>query len=272
VPTKVVAVCSGKGGVGKTNVAVNMAIAAAQLGQAVLLFDADLGLANVDMLLGLRPARDISHVLRGECDLADIILPGPEGVLIVPASSGVARMANLSAAEQAGIVGLFGGLDMPVDLLLVDTGAGIDTTVINFVSACQFAVVVIQDEPTSLADAYALIKVLHRDRGIHRFQVVVNMADNDLQGRAVFHRLEQVCARFLPVHLDILAVIPADPCVVTAVREQRAVVVAFPRSPAALALRRAAQQLTAIPQDRDSGGGAGGLGFFVERLLRRSIA
>lgn len=263
--TNVIAVTSGKGGVGKTNVAVNLAVGLAQEGQTVLLFDADLGLANVDVALGLRPRWDISHVLSGEKSLQDILMPGPAGIHIVPASSGVARMADLEPAEQAGLVRAFSELALPVDTLIVDTGAGIDSTVLTFAGACQQVVVVLCDEPTSLADAYALVKVLNRECSVKRFDILANMVENDVQGRQLFARLCNVTDRFLDVNLGLLGCLPRDEYLRKAVQAQRAVVLEYPRSPAAKALRLVASKLAAARPEPLGGG----IAFFIERLLDR---
>ena len=263
-PISVIAVTSGKGGVGKTSVAVNLAVGLSRSGKSVLLFDADLGLANVDVALGLKPAVDISHVLSGERKLEQIMVPGPAGIRIVPATSGVARMASLNQQEQAGLVRAFSELPLVVDTLIVDTGAGIDPAVLTFTSACQEVIVVICDEPTSLTDAYALIKVLNRDYGVKRFQLLASMVENDLQGRQLFDKLCRVTDQFLDVHLGLLGAIPRDDYLRRAVRQQRAVLLEYPRSPSAQAFTRLAQRVRETCQPRTVGGG---LGFFVERLI-----
>ena len=262
-PVNVIAVTSGKGGVGKTNVAVNLAVSLAESGQSVLLFDADLGLANVDIALGLKPKYDIQHVISGERSLDEILIPGPAGIHVIPASSGVARMAALSPEEQAGLVRAFSELRIPVDTLVVDTGAGIDNTVLTFTAACQELIVVICDEPTSLTDGYALIKVLNQQCSVKRFQVLANMVDNDLQGRQLFEKLCRVTDRFLDVHLGYLGAVPRDDYLRRAVRAQRPVVVEYPRCEASKALRAVAERVRALPRDHS----AGGLGFFVERMI-----
>lgn len=261
--TRVIAVTSGKGGVGKTNIAVNLAVALAQGGERVMLFDADLGLANVDVALGIKPRYDIQHVLSGERELADILIEGPAGIRVVPASSGVARMAALTASERAGLVHAFSALPEAVDTLIVDTAAGIDNAVLTFTAACQDVIVVLCDEPTSLTDAYALIKVLNQQCAVQRFQLLANMLDSELQGRQLFDKLATVADRFLDVRLGYLGAVPRDDYLRRAVRAQRVVLLEYPRARASRALQALAERVRELPPCR----APAGLGFFVERLI-----
>jgi len=260
----VIAVTSGKGGVGKTNVSVNLAVSLAAQGRSVVLFDADLGLANVDIALGLKPKYDIRHVISGERTLEEILMDGPNGIRVVPASSGVSSMTSLTSQQQAGLIRAFNELTFPVDVLIVDTGAGIDLSVLTFTSACQEIIVVICDEPTSITDAYALIKVLNRECGVKRFQLLANMVENDRQGRQLYDKVSRVADRFLDVHLGYLGAIPWDEYLRKAVQQQSAVVQTYPRSPSAQALVKLAK---AIDNPSSSPQSPGGLGFFVERLI-----
>lgn len=264
-PVRVVAVTSGKGGVGKTNVSVNLAIALAQAGRQVMLLDADLGLANVDVLLGLRAGANLSHVLDGRCSLEDVIVRGPGDIKIVPASSGVRRMTGLSPQEHAGLIHAFSELGLDLDVLVVDTAAGIHDTVLRFSHAAQEIVVVVCDEPASVTDAYALIKLLNRDYGVHRVHILANMARSFQEGRDLYRKLAVVSDRFLNVTLDLLGVIPFDEAVRKAVQKQHAVVDAYPRSKAAIAFKKLAQVTDKWPvPDR----ARGHLEFFVERLIQ----
>ncbi len=266
-PVKVIAVTGGKGGTGKTSVAVNLATALAQMGRATMLLDGDLGLANVDVLLGLTPRYTLEHVLRGERTLEEVIVPTSSGVRVVPASSGVAGMAALSLSEQASIVQAFGALSGPLNVLIIDTAAGIGEPVLQFCQAAQQVLVVLRDEPTSFTDAYALIKLLSRDHGVRRFRVVTNMTRQSDKGEGAFQRLQRVSDRYLEVMLDHVGDIPEDFAMHRSIQAQRPVVEAFPASPAAQALKRLARAANEWPMPS---GPSGRLEFFMERMLTRT--
>lgn len=259
----VIAVTSGKGGVGKTSIAVNLAVSLAQEGREVVLFDADLGLSNVDIALGLKPKHDISEVLSGDRSLEEILVPGPGGIRVVPASSGVSSMTELSATQRAGLISAFSELTAPVDTLIVDTAAGIDGTVLAFSSACELVMVVVCDEPTSITDAYALIKVLHTECGVKQFQVLANMVEHDSHGQQIYAKLHRVADQFLDVHLGYLGAIPRDAYLRRSLQQQSAVVERYPGSHASMALRKLARKVGGATRTTS---GDGGLGFFVERL------
>lgn len=265
----VLAIASGKGGVGKTSISTNLAIALAQGGSSVMLFDADLGLANVDIALGIKPKYTIDHVIRAEKTLEEVIVEGPEGIRIVPAASGVARMAALSASEQAGLIRSFGELPYQIDHLIVDISAGIDSNVLSFVSACQEVVVVVCDEPSSITDAYALIKVLNRERGTKSVKILANMVNDENHGKFLCQKITQVVDRFLDVQVSYLGAVPFDDYLKKSVRQQRAVVQAYPRSEAAKALGKVAKK---IHMDSSVQASTGGLGFFVERLIQHEAS
>ncbi len=267
-PVRVVAVASGKGGVGKTNVSVNLAMSLVNNGKKVMLMDADLGLGNVDVLLGVHPRYNLSHVVTGVCSLEEALVQGPGGLRIIPASSGVQQMAMLSPAEHAGLIRAFSELSQQVDVLLIDTAAGIADSVISFSRAAQEVIVVVCDEPASVTDAYALIKLLNREHGVYRFHVLANMAQSAQQGRDVFDKINKVSDRFLDVTLDYLGHIPYDDFLRKAVQKQRTVVEAYPRSKAAMAFRTLADKTERWPMPSAAGGH---LEFFVERLIQTNL-
>jgi len=262
---RVIAVTGGKGGVGKTNVAVNLGIALAQSGKKVMLLDADLGLANIDVVLGLHPAANLHHVIRGERTLEEIIVTGPADMKIIPAASGIPDMASLDNRAHAGLIQAFSELAQDVDVLIVDTAAGISDAVTSFSRAAQEVVVVVTDEPASITDAYAIIKLLSREYGLFRFRVLANMARSALHGREIYAKIANVTDRFLDVAIDYAGYIPEDEYLRKSVRKQRAVVDAFPRSKSAQAFATLAEKANKWPMPVDA---AGHLEFFVERLIQ----
>jgi len=265
----VIAVSGGKGGTGKTTVAVNLATALTEAGRRVLLLDGDLGLANVDVLLGLTPAGTLQQVLQGERSLEEIILRSSEGLSVIPAASGVARMARLDQQELAGIVRAFGALPGDYDTLLIDTAPGIGESVLAFCQAAQHQLLVIRNEPASLTDAYALIKTLSQERRVRRFRVLVNMARAGSEPHNLFRRLQRVTDRFLDVALEYAGEIPDDDGVARAVRAQRTVLAAYPGGPAARAYHRLANAALAwMPP----GEAPAGIQFFFEQMLARPPA
>ena len=266
-PVQVIAVSGGKGGVGKSNISVNLSIALAQLQRRVILLDADLGLANVDVLLGLKAKHTLSDVLDGQYSLRDVLVPGPSGLKIVPAASGVQHMTMLGPKEHAGLINAFSELSDQVDVLVIDTAAGISDTVISFVRAANEVLVVVCDEPSSVTDAYALIKVLNRDYGLQRFRVVANMTRTQREGQVMFNKLNAVCERFLDVTLQYVTHIPFDENVRKAVQKQKAVIEFAPSTKASQALRELARQVDQWPLPSAP---TGRLEFFVERLLQAS--
>jgi flagellar biosynthesis protein FlhG len=261
---KVIAVSGGKGGVGKTNVSLNTAISLAKLGKRVLVLDADLGLANVDVMLGLRVKRNLSHVLSGECELDDIIIQGPAGINLIPATSGTQSMVDLTPSEHAGLIRAFSDMRTKFDVLIVDTAAGISDMVLSFCRASQDVLLVVCDEPTSITDCYALMKLLSRDHGIFKFKVVANMVRSPREGQQLFAKLSKVSDRFLDVALELVAVIPFDENIRKSVRKQQAIVEAYPDSPASIGFKSLAKNLMSWPIPQQA---SGHLEFFIEQLL-----
>lgn len=260
---QVIAITGGKGGVGKTNISVNLAVSMAKEGQDVMLFDADLGLANVDVLLGMSVQKTLADVFAGREQLADVVVTGPEGLRVVPAASGVAQMADLDPAVQQDLVRAFSEQLAPPEVLIVDTGAGIDHTVQTFVAACQTVVVVVCDEPASLTDSYALMKVMRNEKGVRRFEILANQVETPAQGRHIYDRLTKVTDKYLDVELGYLGAVPSDPYLRRAVQERKPLVSVYPRAPASAAIRDVGRRLTRQSIHAE----AAGVGFFVEQLL-----
>jgi flagellar biosynthesis protein FlhG len=267
-PVQVIAVTGGKGGVGKTSVSINLAASLASQGKRVLLLDGDLSLANVDVLLGLAPPHTLEHVLDGRCTLEEAVMPTSAGFSVIPAASGVARLASMSTAEHLGLVQAFSNLTTGIDVLIVDTAAGIADSVRQFCQAAQHVLVVVRDEPASMTDAYALIKVLNRSHGVQRFRILANMCSEPGAGEVLFRKLERVSSRFLDAVLEYAGEVPDDPLMRAAIRAQRCVVQAYPSAPSSRAFTALARKVDRWPA---VSGPRGNVEFFIERLLPYSM-
>jgi len=263
-PIKVISIISGKGGVGKTNLSTNLAISLSISGGDVMLMDADLGLANIDVLLGLYPKYNLSHLISGERTINEIIIDGPSGIKIVPGSSGIEKMAGLSSVQTAGIIRDFSNICSPVNTLIVDTSAGMSESVLAFSRASKEVIVVVCDEPASITDAYAMIKVLSKDHGVNKFYVVSNMTLSAQNGLDLYRKMMKVTDHFLDVNLIYLGSVPYDACLQKAIQKQRSVVEVFPRSKASMALKTIAKKISQWPFPKKS---EGNLEFFAERLI-----
>ena len=259
-----IAVTGGKGGVGKTNISINLATSLSRQNKRVMLLDADFGLANVDVVLGLSPGKNLLHVIEGECDLQDIIIDGPEDIKIVPASSGVKKMANLSSLEQSGLIAAFGELGENVDVMIVDTAAGISESVVHFARAAGEVIVVVCDEPASIADAYALIKVLSKDYAVNKVSVITNQVESNAHGEVLFNQILKVINKYLDVSVSHLGSIPEDIYLKKSVKRQLAVTQAYPRSRSSLAFKEIAKQISNKKAEDCS---SGNLEFFAEQLV-----
>ncbi len=244
VPTRVVAVTSGKGGVGKTNVTTNLALALARRRQRVLVLDADLGLANVDIAMGLLPRYNLAHVLRGELELEDVITIGPLGVHLIASGSGIRELANLSDGARTRLLESLGSLKSEYDWLLIDTSAGLGKNVVGFVMAADEVLVVTTPEPTALADAYSMIKVIFQERPAARVRLVMNMVRDEVEAREVADKITVLAHRFLGASVTPLGHVVRDPRVGEAVREQTPLVLLYPGSPAARCIHALAASLS----------------------------
>lgn len=250
---RAIAVAGGKGGVGKSTVAVNLGMSLSMAGHDVMLLDADMGLANVDVLLGLTAARHIGHLLDGSCTLEDLMLTAPHGLRVIPAGSGARRLAQLGNGEHAAIIRAFDELAQPPKYLLVDTAAGLSDNVSMFAAAADDVVLVVCDEPASLTDAYAMIKVLSRDFGVRRFRMVANMVQNEGDARQLHKKLSRVSDRFLDVVVDYSGWVPHDERLRQAIRRQCAVVDLWPSSRSALAFKQLAGAVDTWAEPERSG-------------------
>ncbi|MDR3570035.1 MAG: MinD/ParA family protein [Syntrophobacteraceae bacterium] len=263
-PVRVMTVSSGKGGVGKSNVVINLAIAMSRLGQRALILDADLGLANIDVLLGLTPKYNMSHVLNGQKKLEDVLVDGPGGIRIMPASSGVQELTHLTDDQKLLFLELLDGLETDIDVLIIDTGAGISDTVLYFNLAANERIIVVTPEPTSLTDAYALIKVLYSRHSERYFRILINSASGEAHGKSIFAKLSKVADHFLDgISLDYLGTIPHDTSVTRSVIQQRALLEAFPEAPASKAFATIAETICRTRPNPNQGT----IQFFWKRLL-----
>ena len=228
---KVLSITSGKGGVGKTNVVANLAYSLRKKNQKVLVFDADIGLGNVDILLGLAPKFNLQHVLKGQKKIEEIIVEGPGGVNILPATSGVQELTNLSKDARLVLVEELNRINDQYDYLIFDTGAGISSNVTYFCCAAHEILLIVSTEPTSLTDAYALIKLLNQNHGQKKFRLIVNIVKSDREAKEIYKHLMAVTDRFLDsVSINYLGFIFSDPNVPKSVRQQKPFLELYPYS------------------------------------------
>ncbi len=262
---RVICVTSGKGGVGKTNVTSNLAYSLVKSGKKVLILDADLNLANVDVLLGLTPKFNLQHVFSGEKTLPEILVKGPGGLRILPGSSGILELADLTESQKLYFLSEMESLGRKIDILLIDTAAGINNNVVYFNLASQERIVLLTPEPTSLTDAYALIKVLSGQYGVKRFRVLVNLAYSEKEALSVFKKLSVVADRFLStLSLDFLGYIPYDDKLPKAVRGQRLVADLYPDSKSSQMFVKLAKRLLREEPEVQTDGN---IKFFWQELM-----
>lgn len=267
---RVIAVTSGKGGVGKSNIVVNLGIVLTRLGQKVLIVDADLGLSNIDILLGLTPRFNINDVFSRQKTLAEVIIDGPGGMKILPASSGIQEMAELDGAQKLFLLNELDNYSEALDVVLIDTGAGISSNVLYFNIAAQERIVVANHEPTAITDAYALIKVLATNYAEKKFKLLINSSSQPKGAEAVYRNLVKVADRFLggEISIDYLGFIPQDEAIPKAVLKQQAVVELFPRSLASRGFARLAQKLVEGEPEEVLNGN---IKFFWRRLVKLKV-
>jgi flagellar biosynthesis protein FlhG len=266
---KVIAVSGGKGGIGKSNVSVNLAAGLAKLGRSVMLLDADFGMANIDIMLGIQPEYDLQHVISGQCTLEEVIFKGPLGINIIPAATGIGKMADLSVEEQGRIIRAFDDISMDLDILIIDTAAGISSSVINFTKSAQDIFVVVCDEPASITDAYSLIKVLNKEHGVKSFQIIPNMVKDAEAGKKLFRKLVNVTDIYLDVSLGFLGSVPMDEKLKMAVRSQSAVIEAYPHSASSIAFQQLVKRVDETPVPESN---TGYMQFFIEKMAENNSA
>jgi len=261
---RIIAVSSGKGGVGKTNFVANLALCFSAMNKSVLIMDADLGLSNIDVLLGVTPKHNLKHVLNGAKAMKDIVTEGPMGIRIIPASSGVRELTRLTDTQRLKLLSELENFDVTADIFLIDTGAGISDNVLFFCNSAQETIVVVTPEPTSIADAYALIKVLSRDFGDNVFRILVNTARSEKEAFETFRKLALVADRFLSLSIDYLGYLPFEPGVKDAIIAQKGYISMYPNSNFAKKISSVANKLL----DRPAADVKGGVQFFLKQALR----
>jgi len=265
-PARVLSITSGKGGVGKTHTSINLGNHFVKLGKKVLILDADLGLANVNVLLGFQPVKHIGQLLSGEAKLKDLIVHHETGLDIIPASSGVAELTNLSPEEQERLVQAFDDLSHSYDYLIVDTAAGIGDNVLYFNTAAEDVIVVVDKEPTSITDAYAVIKVLSQRSDVKTFHVLVNRCPVGNDGKSIFAQLASVTGKFLNVSLKFLGSVQEDTSVREATLKQKPYSELFPSCRASLDIARIAKKIDESSHERTP---RGGMQFFFRSLVEQ---
>jgi len=262
---KTIAVASGKGGVGKTNITAGLAIAMRNLGKNVVIVDADLGLSNINILLNRHGKYNISHLLEGKVELKDVLIEGPHGIKILPAGEGVQDLTHLDEFQRLRLLEAFDSYDGDIDILLIDNSAGISENVTFFCSAAQDLIVVTTPEPTAWVDAYHLIKILYTEYQENKFHVIVNSVKNEVEGRQVFETLTRATDKFLNISLDYLGYLPYDEDVKQAVRSQTAFIDLFPRKFISKCVGEIAAKILERPEKVK-----GTLQFFIGNLLSPS--
>jgi flagellar biosynthesis protein FlhG len=268
-PAQVIAVTSGKGGVGKTNVVANLGYALTTMNKRVLVLDADIGLANLDVLLGFSPKYNLQHVLNGEKTIAEVIVTGPGGMKILPASSGIQELSELTREQKLCLLSELDSLYDETDILLIDTSAGISSNVMYFNVAAQEILVVVSPEPTSITDAYALMKVLFLKYSENHFRLLVNSAKSAEEAREVFNHVSLVGQKFLNLSIDYWGYILRDEHVVKAVRQQKALVTLYPQAAASRCFYDLAKK---VCKNRPATGSGGNIRFFWHPMLEQGGA
>ncbi|UCD56280.1 MAG: MinD/ParA family protein [Candidatus Hydrogenedentota bacterium] len=240
---RIITVTSGKGGVGKSNVVINLAVAISQMGKRVLVIDADLGLANVDILLGLKNRFNLQHVIEGKMKLREIVVSGPAGIKVVPGSSGIPRIANMSSRKRQEFIASFKELECETDMILIDTSAGMTKNVINFTLLADEIILITTPEPSAITDAYAMIKVIHAEKPTAKVGLIVNLARTEAQALDVANKIAQVSRQFLNFHVFILGTMPTDPYVPKAVMQRQPWIELYPKAAATRAVRQMATEI-----------------------------
>ncbi len=227
--SRVITVTSGKGGVGKTNFSVNIAIQFSKLNKKVVIIDADFGLANIEVLFGIMPKYSLADVLRGDKDIEDVLTDGPMGIKFISGGSGLKELSNVSERQLSYFINNFSYLDAISDIIIIDTGAGISRSVINFIKASDETIIVTTPEPTSITDAYSLIKTIRMESvKLPAFKMVVNRVDDENEGLEIYNKINKASSKFLDINIENLGFIPYDNFLVKAVKKQEPASILYP--------------------------------------------
>jgi len=264
--SRVITVTSGKGGVGKTNFSLNLAIQFSKFNKRVVIIDADFGLANIEVLFGILPKYNLADVLRGEKDVEDVLTDGPMGIKFISGGSGLRELSNITEKQLNYFINNFSYLDAISDIIIIDTGAGISKSVVNFIKASDETIIVTTPEPTSVTDAYALIKTIKEESYEHipDFKVVVNRVDDDQEGIEIYNKISRASSKFLGIPLKNLGYIPYDRFLVKAVKNQQPATICFPDCEFTKAVRNIGNRLMDIPVEKTSN--KSGIRGFMKRL------
>ena len=261
--TKTLAITSGKGGVGKSSIAVSLAISLAEKGSSVTLLDADLGLANVNVILGIIPKYNLYHVIKGKKKLKDIIIDVPEGIKIIAGASGFHQLANLEEKQRSDFIRAFTDLDTD-DFMIIDTGAGVSQNVLSFVMAADEIIVITTPEPTAITDAYGIIKSIAAQSGDKIIKLIVNRVTSVAEGKRVAQRVINIAGQFLNIKVDNLGFIFDDPAVPRSVRNQKPFIVSYPKAKASVCISIISDRIS--EKTMESGKGSG-LSSFIKNLF-----
>lgn len=264
---RVISVTSGKGGVGKSSIILNLALALGKKGKKVMILDADMGLANVDIMLGVKPLKDLSDVLNGKCALKDIIVRGPYGIMLIPGGTGFSQFTNLNSIQKMTLLNEFENFEEDVEFLLVDTAAGISSNVLFFNSCSSEVIVVVNPEPTSITDSYALIKVLSKEHNVNKFSLLINNVATDSEARRVYGKIAKVSERFLNVSLNYIGYLPQDRSLGLSIREQNPLLNRSKVTPYVVRLNELCHEVLSAENEEKV---SGNLQFFFKRMVELS--
>ncbi|MFO7569278.1 MAG: MinD/ParA family protein [Smithellaceae bacterium] len=267
---RVLSVTSGKGGVGKSNIAANLAYLLSRMNKKALILDADAGLANIDVILGINSPYNLYHVLKGEKTLAEVLVTGPGGIKILPSSSGIPEMTDLSRGQKLTLIDELNTLHDQLDFMFIDTGAGISSNVMYFNMAAKEIIVVTTPEPTALTDAYALIKVLYQRHAKRRFRLLVNMVKSAAEAKEMYERISRATDHFLNLTIEYLGYVLLDEKVKEAIRQQKAVTEIFPNAPASRCLAKIAEKISSETLEEYDENGS--IKFFWESIIDKDRA